>query len=1007
MEIRDFLANDYQRIKSLLMDGGLFLQVQNEEKAIQNAVNHLEQASRQLMEQQQRQIDQKFHIKTSTISGLLSKLKMAGNNIGALSKDDLKRLETALEEMLQILDLQRKHELADSEADIEAKKDANIASYKSRVEPAMERHYEDAQCKVDEIKCQLALLEDYYETASFDSEIWHDLQTKSGFPKCNSIKLGDTIVHLSESGGREIRPYKIPEIVPFFARKSITITYKSSERSVLKNMIDGVIARTLMSADAGNVQFYFMDAVNNGALFFDYLKCAPKVLELFNGKLFVLSSEIESTLMKIQDDYNEIDQNMRKGDSVEVFNENHPKTTIPYRVVIMDSFPKAINSSMLPLISRLVKNEIEAGLHFVFLMEEQDAAKQPDIVSLTTSFPIQTNLRVGIDDNLSKKVLQYVSEAYNREKTMLFEEYYDANVKWWSEMPSNFTIIPLGMQRAANYNLVFNEEGRGGGVASCAAVILGMSGCGKSCLMHSMIVGTSIKYSPNDLRFFLIDLKAVEFKMYEVEQLPHAEFVALKASPEFGLHVLRIIQGEIKNRHVLFNKKNVKNYFDYRENYPDEVLPRYMVFIDEYQEMLKGEFRQPVLEILKYIMRIGRHAGFIIILSSQLMELDSDCNNLISHRIAMRSTTAAARMVLNFYDERAPQLNTGQAIIHSTTTDLVQSYYLPDSQNGKPSNAEKIRADYLRLIRERWNERTNGQYEHNMVVFDVEKPALLSNNRTFKKMSVINDLTEVRFSPGEKYMVDGTDFMCKFTRIKNENLLVLGGQANVSVRVMDGCLMSLLPQLDPEQVEIDIVNMLNLSQAELLEEVGKTSDYIDKKFKKATYSTSEGEVDALLDGIIANMELRAKSLNSGSYVAPRFLVIYRADNNKAFHEVETTNGYMNITEKSAMANKLVQILTNGPEVGIHCMVHFNDPAAYYQVLDGNANDKHFFNHRVLLQMQESDSAHFLDSYSMKDASNLVDKEASEEFAYNLALYYNAYDLTDPVKIKPYDFYNNK
>ena len=56
-------------------------------------------------------------------------------------------------------------------------------------------------------------------------------------------------------------------------------------------------------------------------------------------------------------------------------------------------------------------------------------------------------------------------------------------------------------------------------------------------------------------------------------------------------------------------------------------------------------------------------------------------------------------------------------------------------------------------------------------------------------------------------------------------------------------------------------------------------------------------------------------------------------------------------------------------------------------------------------MQKYDGMHFLDSFCLRYASMLVDQEASEKFAYNLALYYNAYDQNEPVKIKPYEFVN--
>lgn len=1004
MDIRAFLEKDYQRIKALLASGTLFSAVRNEESTISRAVEHLENASEQLLEQQRKQIDQKFRVKMSSIESLLGKLKVAGSNLSVLNKDDISRLESALSEMLQILDVQKRHELTEREEDSKAKRESNVSNYLERTEPTLVKHFSDAKAKMEGLLTQLGPLDQYYETAAYDSGIWESLSPKHSFPSCNSVRLGESTIQIPAIKGEEVSLF-IPEIVPFFAKSSLTITYKSSERQMLKGVVDSIVTRSLMSSEAGNIRFYFMDGNNNGSLFFDYLKCDPRTLELFNGKLFVTGSEIESILLKLQQDYNEIDQNLRKGDPIEAFNSTHPKSSIPYRVVIMDSFPKGINATYIPIITKLVKNEIAAGLHFVFLVEEQDLSRVSELASLTTVFALKPNLRKTDTSLLSRGVLDYVSKAYNQEKAMLFEEYYDSNVDWWKDTAANYTIIPLGMHRAVNYNLVFNEEGKDGGVSSANAVIVGMPGSGKSCLLHTMIVGSSIKYSPNELRFYMIDLKAVEFKQYEVERLPHAEFVALKANPEFGFHILQVICKKIKEREQLFNDRQVKNYLGYRNAFPEDVLPRYMVFIDEYQELLRGELRPAVISRLDFIIRVGRALGFNLILSSQTMDLPAELVGLISHRIAMRSTTAAARSVLDFYDERAPQLNTGQAIIHAETTDLVQSYYLPEDAKGKPANATKLRADYLRLIREKWEQETRGRYEHNLVVFDREMPALLGNNKTYRKMSVVKDAYDVFFSPGEKIMIDGEDLMCRFTRMRNDNLMVLGGKAEVSVRTLNGCLMSMLPQLDPKEVGIDIVNLLNLSQASLYHEIENSSRHIEDKFAKASYTTDCADIDVLFDDILADIDQRSAKMRAGEYVAPRFLVIYRLENDPEFHEIVTQSYGMESSEKSELTNKLIRILGSGPEVGLHSLVHFNDPASFFAVLDAKSNDKHFFNHRLLLQMQEDESKHFLDSFSRKDASELVDKEASEKFAYNLALYYNAYDQNEPIKIKPYEFLN--
>lgn len=120
----------------------------------------------------------------------------------------------------------------------------------------------------------------------------------------------------------------------------------------------------------------------------------------------------------------------------------------------------------------------------------------------------------------------------------MFENYYN-NVELWKESTANFTIIPMGVCGDKNYSITFDEEYKGDFPSSCA-IIIGMSGAGKSSLLDTMIVGSCIMYSPNELRLILID-QHCEFRQYAEEKLPHTEIVVNWAPSEVVLHILQAI----------------------------------------------------------------------------------------------------------------------------------------------------------------------------------------------------------------------------------------------------------------------------------------------------------------------------------------------------------------------------------------------------------------------------------------------------------------------------------
>ena len=1004
MEVQEFLERDYQRIKSLLSNGGLFLSVQNEEKAIQNAVSHLENASKQLLEQQKNQIDQKFHVKMDSISALLSKLKKASSNIGALNQDDINRLETALGEMLQILELQKKHELAENETAMKAKKEANIEDYKSRTEPALERHFEEAKEKMTLAVGELEPLEQYYETASLQSEKWDQLETNSLFPLLNSIRLGERIMSV-DCGNKEIElSYSIPEIVPFFTKKSLSIVYKREERHRLKDVVDSIFVRGLMAAKSGYMLFHFMDPMGKGELFLDYLNFGQQsTKQILNNKIITSGAEIDDAMRKLVATYDDIEQNYLKGMTLEQYNLTS-KIAIPYRIVVIDAFPLGLSVNAMEMIKKMLRYEITAGLHFVLLVEESLLPKIGDMLAYTTVFSLAPNFVIDSDrlQVIKKNVLEFTDLNYNVSESASFEECF-SDKEWWKGDCSNFTTVPLGLSKAVNYDLEFDEEAEKG-IPTAHMVIAGQTGCGKSFLLHSMIIGMSILYSPDDLKFFLIDLKGAEFKQYDTYKLPHAEFIAINGNPEFGLHVLRIIKQKMNERTDEFKAKGVERLPEYRKMFPDVPMPRYFIIIDEYQRMLSGGgLSREARFLIEDITKVGRALGFNLVLASQSVLLDSDVLGNFTHRIAMRCTQFIAHQVLGRAEENSPDLKVGQAIVHQGRSfDVVQSYFLP-KQADNSKGMTKTRVDYLKEIASRWEAQCNGEYENNTIVFDGESRAYLGNNRTVSRM-IPEKIHAVKFSPGEKILVDGRDLMSQLDRdIKYQNILAVGGKPEVSLRAMNGCLMSMINQFESNEVEIDMLNFINKSKQDLYETIKDSSMQIIQRMNKSKYFEMESSLEEWMDDLLQDIDKRKEALNSNVYFAPRIVAIYQADNRNDFQQI-VVDPSRNKYKHSELTSKLLEVLANGSEVGVHCLMYFSNPDAFFKLFDaseGDEKDLALFGHRILLQMEEKDSKIFL--HNSKDASRILDRNMKEEHADNRAIYYNVYSNHFET-IKPYEFY---
>ena len=121
------------------------------------------------------------------------------------------------------------------------------------------------------------------------------------------------------------------------------------------------------------------------------------------------------------------------------------------------------------------------------------------------------------------------------------------------------------------------------------ALIGGIIGSGKSKLLDVLITQLSLAYSPDEVAFYLVDLKeGVAFQDYV--RLPHVRVIALENEREFGLNILRHVQAEIQQRSELFKAvgSGVDNLVQYR-TITGKALPRILLIIDEFQVLFADE----------------------------------------------------------------------------------------------------------------------------------------------------------------------------------------------------------------------------------------------------------------------------------------------------------------------------------------------------------------------------------------------------------------------------------
>ena len=225
--------------------------------------------------------------------------------------------------------------------------------------------------------------------------------------------------------------------------------------------------------------------------------------------------------------------------------------------------------------------------------------------------------------------------------------------------------IPIGKRGGEIQNILLDATGEG----SAHAVVIGGTGSGKSNLLHTIIMSSCYKYSPDDLKIYLVDFKGgVEFKFYEANQdiqrqLPHIVLTGLTREPEDGVAILSNIRKELHRREDLFRNYSVEDIIQFCRKYPLEKIPRLLVIIDEVQELFERDDRlgNEAIEILSELFKKGRAFGISILWASQnvpkVAGLKDKVLSQIGNRISLRLNNPDEAMDIGIDPAKVKTLN--------------------------------------------------------------------------------------------------------------------------------------------------------------------------------------------------------------------------------------------------------------------------------------------------------------------------------------------------------------
>ena len=147
-------------------------------------------------------------------------------------------------------------------------------------------------------------------------------------------------------------------------------------------------------------------------------------------------------------------------------------------------------------------------------------------------------------------------------------------------------------------------------------LIAGTTGSGKSVWVNQMILTLLLNKKPEDLLFYMIDVKQVELPIYE--KFPHVQSVITDA--EESIILLKQLIKEMNRRYSAFREAEVKNIGLYNKKNPNNLLPYIVCVIDEYAELSMRN--SEVHDLVQSITQLSRASGIHLVICTQRPSVD-------------------------------------------------------------------------------------------------------------------------------------------------------------------------------------------------------------------------------------------------------------------------------------------------------------------------------------------------------------------------------------------------
>jgi len=600
-------------------------------------------------------------------------------------------------------------------------------------------------------------------------------------------------------------------------------------------------------------------------------------------------------------------------------------------------------------------------------------------------------------------LIKCVAEHFKNQRgeSIPWSEFLPEDKQLWTGQSVDVIRAPIGVSNTRDHleiSFGVQDEGK---IAN-NMLLAGRPGAGKSYTLHALICSLALRYHPNELELYLLDFKSgVEFQVYvdpnryneqtpneefnTSNSLPHAKVISIDSEREFGLSVLRRLNQELEKRGKLFAAEGTEGLSLYRKKHPEIKMPRVVAIFDEFQRIFEKNdaISRESNTLIEILVRQGRAFGIHMVFATQSPSIEYFDKGIYS-----------------FIDIRMAHLMDEVSAFHTLAKDNVDAVHLLEKSGDVLYNprmgtrgydeygktafiSPEARRDTMQKIQQlviSWN------FERNepLILFDGRQSAQLKHNPYLNTLGGGKDwlssaqlnkqiLKDPNWIPeqlpipvwiGESAFM-GNHTVAIFRRRSRSNLLLAGNSEKVIYGMLSSLLISLVHCYAPKQVVFYAIDLATESEdapwANMMPTFYKAfRNLYEITLGKRTVDAERGIVrrqlvwDKLIEEFTRRQTLRETNPDEENF-GPSIFFIYaigslaRAD----WLRPEQDKGGKDVPSDNA--KQLLDLVSKGPELGIHTILWLEDMRAFTRIQAENRAWISNFDLRVALRLNAEDS----------------------------------------------------